>query len=554
MKISDFKGFEIISNIEKQIFLPKDSTVAIDVVVKAKKIAENGSFNINYISNKVSITNTIIIPIQSNPIYINKGVYVKLLPKQMWQQTIIPVGVKGTNTALLEISKSEIPNILEIINNLEANSSDNLQYILDKTFPLIYFNKIVKEEEITDKFSENIRNVLLMLKKYQVHNGGFFNNLNNKEQNQKLINYAGEFMLEAKENGYQVNEGVLNKWIRFQKREILKMEFVQSRVGYERAYTLYTMVKSGVLKEKDLLEYKQYLSDVLKEKLYLILSFIELEQTKQAKIILDNIDIEKNISKFNITEISLLLNIYTTIKNREISEMLLTRLNKLIKDKKNTSTEIVLSLNSILKNKINNEKRGDINISYQINHGESKKFNSSEKLSYLNIPLEFTLSKHIDIINDSKDTLYINMLNTGSSNKIKNSYLKQNKIYIKNSYLAIDNTAIDMRKLKVGAFYKQKIKYTNKNNIRQQISVFIPIPAGVELIYSNIPMTFDFDNSNKENLLKAEISIKEMGSKQIILIFKTVFKGQFKSYPIKTYTKNYFYFNKYTSQKNMQIN
>ena len=553
IKINDLKNFDIASDIEKQIILKKDSLVKTKIVIKAKKTIANGSLSIICKSNKIFTKNNVIIPIQSNPIYSQNNISIKVLPSQTWQHTLIPIGIRGTNTAKLEISESETPNFLKILNTINENKSSELQYIIDKSFPLIYYNNLLSNKKNIYIYSETIKNALITLKKYQAPNGGFFNNLNSKQTSQDITNYAGDFMLEAKRNGYDVNENIFNNWIRYQKREILKIQFIQTKAKHEWSYTLYTLTKSNFLEIDNLIKYKNYLSSTLIEKLYLALSFIELKQIKQAEVILNKINIKKNINHFNIKEVSLMLDIYNKLDNN-LSILLSTHLNKLIKNKKNTSTEIILSLNSILKNIKNKKYNNSININYQINHGEDKKFISKNRLSYLNIPLEFTLPKHIDIVNTSKDTIYINLLNSGSSNKIKNTYLKQNKIKIKNTYLNIDNSPINMNDIKEGTFYKQIISYNNTDkNKKQRVSVFIPVSAGVKLIYSNKLMMFDLKANGIENLLKTEMEIEPLKTNKIILIFKTIFTGKYNSFPIKTYTKNYFYYNKYTPQFNIQI-
>lgn len=555
IEVKDLTSFEILSNPERFIIIEKDSSVYFTIIVQAKSRVGKGEFTIKSNSNKSSASKKISIPIQSNPIYINSSISAILHPQLTWQQTIIPIGVKGTNTATIEVSDTYIPSIMQIVKSLEKNSSHSLSYIINKNFPLIYLNNAIEDEKKIRQFTKSINDALMLLMQYQTVKGGFVNKLADNQPNMWLTSYVGEFMLEAKLNGYIMNEGVFNKWLRFQQRELHKMGFASNRGCYKQAYQLYTLAKSGFIQTEYLDDYSCYLSGELSEKYYLAMAYIELDKKKQAILLVNCDSIIQEVHTLNIIETALLLNTSNKLNLSDLSTILVNRLNDLIKDINNSPNEIAITLNSILQNIYSLKENSNIRLNYQINHGKNIQFINSSSLSYLNIPLEFTLSKNIDIVNNGFDNVYLSILNCGSPKAIVDHYLKSDRLTIQNQYFNLDNTSINMNNIRVGSFYKQVIKYKNRDkNIKQELSISIPISSGVELVYSNVPILFNANQNKTDDLLKTELTVEPLNSKEIILIYKSLFKGSFTSFPIKTYNTNKFYFEKYTGQSELHIN
>ena len=193
-------------------------------------------------------------------------------------------------------------------------------------------------------------------------------------------------------------------------------------------------------------------------------------------------------------------------------------------------------------------------LTYQINNGKEVPYKSNAPLSYITIPLEFTLPKHIDIKNTGTHALYVNLIHSGSPQKIAGYYAKSNKLTIVNQYYYLDNSPIKILNLNAEEFYKQIITYKNLDYLlKQNLSISIPIPCGVELIYSNVPFLTDENRANNKGVIQTQFILKPFEVTEIVMVYKTKFKGRYISYPIKTFNNNIFYSETYTPQSNINI-
>ena len=172
-----------------------------------------------------------------------------LQPGETWETTYRPIGMKGTNKGVVEVSS--IPSL-----KLE----DRLQYLLQYphgcieqtvsgAFPQLFLDNLMELSAAEKSTSEsNVRVALDKLKSFQIYSGGFsYWPGQESTANDWGTNYAGHFMLEAKAKGYSIPVGVLPNWIKFQQQRAnnwsADIDSYGSRSSNEliQAYRLYTL-------------------------------------------------------------------------------------------------------------------------------------------------------------------------------------------------------------------------------------------------------------------------------------------------------------------------
>ncbi len=125
------------------------------------------------------------------------------------------------------------------------------EQLVSKAFPLLYIgefkNMTEKELEMT---KANVREAIRQLYGRQYQHGGFMYWPGYEYSNPWISSYAGQFLLEARQKGYDVNQGVINRWLAFQRKAAQTGEYENSRYSYyqydlQQAYCLYTLALSG---------------------------------------------------------------------------------------------------------------------------------------------------------------------------------------------------------------------------------------------------------------------------------------------------------------------
>lgn len=156
--------------------------------------------------------------------------------------------------AKLELSR--MPGI-----DLSANMAYLLDYphgcseqITSQAFPVLYvedFINVTKGQKET--LSAKVSEVIHMLASRQASDGGFVYWPGDYYSSEWISTYAGHFLLEAKNKGYDVPENVLSKWIQFQQKTARNWTPTNPYNGYygmsmtelQQAYRLYTLALSG---------------------------------------------------------------------------------------------------------------------------------------------------------------------------------------------------------------------------------------------------------------------------------------------------------------------
>jgi alpha-2-macroglobulin len=148
--------------------------------------------------------------------------------------------------ATLEFTGFPSINCGEIFTYLSNYSFNCSEQISSKGISLLAIKKMLpaeKQKEIDTMIPELLR----QLYQRQLGSGGFVYWPGNTEANGWISSMAGQFMISAAQNGYNVNKGVLAIWSRYQKKNV--QDYRNSDNGgsgdLEQAYRLYTLALNG---------------------------------------------------------------------------------------------------------------------------------------------------------------------------------------------------------------------------------------------------------------------------------------------------------------------
>ncbi len=158
------------------------------------------------------------------------------------------------NWVKMELSRIPSIDLNRRFDYLENYMHHCTEQLTSKGFPLLYaedFRNMTDFEKETTK--KNIKEAIRLLYGRQLNNGGFVYWPGSNTAEDWISSYAGHFLLEARNKGYDVNQSVINKWIAYQKKmaQNWTYEYYQtSRYSYyqndlQQAYRLYTLALAG---------------------------------------------------------------------------------------------------------------------------------------------------------------------------------------------------------------------------------------------------------------------------------------------------------------------
>ncbi|MTI22568.1 hypothetical protein E1176_16165 [Fulvivirga sp. RKSG066] len=176
-------------------------------------------------------------------------------PGQSWSTDYSPIGVEGTNSAIMEVSSFPQLNLESRLDYLIRYPHGCVEQVTSSVFPQLHLDKVLDlSDERKKEIENNIRAAIERLRNFQNSDGGLsywpgqYSNYSGWG-----TNYAGHFMIEAEASGYSLPTGFKKSWVRFQTTRANEWDDTRnSDYRYWRrssqntqAYRLYTLALAG---------------------------------------------------------------------------------------------------------------------------------------------------------------------------------------------------------------------------------------------------------------------------------------------------------------------
>jgi uncharacterized protein YfaS (alpha-2-macroglobulin family) len=161
------------------------------------------------------------------------------------KEEIIPPGLAGTNSAVLELSTIPPVNLEERLRYLITYPHGCVEQTTSQTFAQLYLPDIMElSAERKKEIETNIRYGISQLSRFQLSSGAmsYWQGLN--EANDWGTSYAGHFMLAAEKKGYSLPSGFKKSWISYQQTTAQNFEISKNKYYNNdelQAYRLYVL-------------------------------------------------------------------------------------------------------------------------------------------------------------------------------------------------------------------------------------------------------------------------------------------------------------------------
>ncbi|MEZ4778008.1 MAG: MG2 domain-containing protein [Flavobacteriaceae bacterium] len=223
---------EKILNFEFEV-LPADTFQTIEVIASGN--GENASYKV-----EIDVENP-------NPISQKTTTYT--LSENASESILFETfGVTGTNGATLEFSTLPPMDFNRRLEYLIQYPHGCIEQTTSSVFPQLYLEDIF---DITldrkNDIQKNIKAAITRLGNFQLANGGLSYWSGEQDADDWGTNYAGHFMIEAKQKGYALPLTFLDNWLRYQKNAARQWQNNDARYNSSlvQAYRLYTLALAG---------------------------------------------------------------------------------------------------------------------------------------------------------------------------------------------------------------------------------------------------------------------------------------------------------------------
>ena len=214
-------------------------------------------------------------------------------PGEAWNTSYQPVGMVGTNAATLEISGMPPINLEKRLHYLVSYPHGCIEQTTSRAFPLLFVKDI---QELTDHekdfYDERVKSAIRRISSFTVGSGGFSYWPGHREANEWGTNYAGHFLLEAQQQGYNVSAGVLKNWKKYQLNQASRWT-ARTDVSWSdltQAYRLYTLALAGSPDRGAMNRLRERKKLTVPARWRLAAAYILTGQPEAARDIIDNIE------------------------------------------------------------------------------------------------------------------------------------------------------------------------------------------------------------------------------------------------------------------------
>ncbi|HNQ61354.1 MAG TPA: MG2 domain-containing protein [Bacteroidia bacterium] len=403
-----------------------------------------------------------------------------------------PIGMQGTNKAVLEISSFPPINLNSRLEYLVQYPHGCIEQTTSAVFPQLFLGSFMDlSPERKSEIETNIKAGILRISTFQAADGGFSYWAGSNKGDEWGSNYAGHFLLEAQTVGYTIPPSLLDQWKRFQKQKANAWSYgAYEHTTLMQAYRLYTLALAKTPEFGAMNRLKEFGAISVEAKWCLAAAYQLAGQNDIAKNITAQIGTAvksykelSNTYGSDLRDKAMILEALALMGEKSKAAPLVKELAERLSSAEwlstQTSAYCLVALAKFI-NKSSISKK--LNYSYRLN-SVNKEVASLTPFSQINLPIKGTSVGMVELENKSTGTLFVRVLLSGQPESGFSLPATDNHLKIDIVYRAIDGTVIDISKLKQGTDFIAEVNVFNPGTRSdyEQMALSQIFPSGWEI-------------------------------------------------------------------------
>jgi len=308
-------------------------------------------------------------------------------------------------------------------------------------------------------------------------------------------NYAGHFLLEAQNHGYNVPSGLLEKWKQYQRNMARNYNGTGKFYGYAyehydliQAYRLYLLALAGTPEMGAMNRLRENNTTLLQAKWMLAAAYFQAGQKAIAYEITKNLP--TNISAYREMDYSygsdfrdeaMMLETMTMMGDYTKAYNIVDKLSQIMRGNGWLSTqETAYGLMAMAKYA---GKKGTaaLDVEYKLNDGNWTSISGKSCITQINLELNKKGKGTIEVRNKNKTPIFTNLVLTGIPEAEK-EVAEQKNVNMDVSYTDTKGNIIDPSKLKQGTDFIAEVRISNPGNEElDNMALSVIIPSGWQI-------------------------------------------------------------------------
>ncbi|GHV10154.1 hypothetical protein FACS1894162_2880 [Bacteroidia bacterium] len=418
-------------------------------------------------------------------------------------------GTSDDDWVKLEVARIPSVDVTRRFDFLYNYSHYCSEQLTSKALPLLFISQFKEvDSQESDLIKKNVREAIKNLYGRQLLNGGIVYWPGNSSADEWITSYAGSFLVMAKEKGYEVNEGVLNKWKSFQKKAVQNWsqetkdgtsDYRYYDTQYQQAYRLYSLALAGAPELGAMNRLKEIKDMSVQTRWCLAAAYALNGKTKPAEELIFNVS--TTIAPYNSgytygtsdRDEAMILQTMVLMRRLEPAFQQAQKIAKSLSQQTyfdTQSTAFALVAMGSLAEKVS----GTIEFDWTLN-GKKQPAVKSAKAGYqLQLPKKAG-DGTLALTNKGKGVLYVNVVSKSRPTTDTIPAIANN-LRLDVAYFDLSGKPIDVAELKQGTDFVARVQITNTNVVNDYTDIALThiIPSGWEIF--NERMTGGTDTSD----------------------------------------------------------
>jgi len=469
---------------------------------------------------------------------------------EQFSRNVKPVGMHGTNNGVLEVSRFMPINLEKRLKFLVRYPHGCIEQTTSAVFPQLFLEHMIKlSDKKKDEIQNNVRSGLNRLREFQLPEGGFGYWPGSDHVSHWGTNYAGHFMLEAKEKGYDIPSGLLDGWIGYQKKAARNWREKNYYDTYKnssliQAYRLYTLALAGSPAKGAMNRMRKMEKISMQAKWRLAAAYELTGKSKVAQNIIDGLATDvKDYRELgytygsNIRDRAMILESLILMNHQGKARKVALELGERLGSERWYSTQTTAyALLAISKFLGTNDPDEPMKFKYSINGGKWKNVVSEVPVAQIELPIKNAESIAVKVKNKSSNMIFSRVIVDGIP-AIGEEENQANDLKMHIRYTDMDGEVIDPAKIEQGADFRAIVSVTHPGIRKhyEELALTQIFPSGWEIHNFRLDQTSnyqdDYDSPEYQDIRDDRIytyfDLRRGDTKQFVFQLNATYLGRY---------------------------
>jgi alpha-2-macroglobulin len=489
-----------------------DMTINFDLAVKSEiGIAK---VEVTATSGNFKGTDVIEIEVRNPNTPVTKIAEALVDAGKTWESPVVPFGILGTNSALLEVSSMPPINLGPRLYYLLQYPYGCVEQTTSAIFPQIYLSQIKTMTDIENlKVQRNVTAGIEKLKSFITRDGGFAYWPGQADTDEWGSSYAGHFLVEAEKKGYFVPADIIKRWKKYQKGKALEWRNLDTYYNSDlmQAYRLYTLALAGS-PELGAMNRLRETGDLTSTAAWMLAAaYAKAGQLEAAKKLTANLAISVKPYRelwytygSDIRDKAFILETLGLLGERAKGFALLKEISSSLSNPYNwmSTQEVAYCLKAV--SEFAGAEKGQLKFEYTINGGKSVSVGSELPVSQVAIPIDGLKKGNVKVVSESTGALYVRVVTEGTPARGNEEDAASNLI-VDVVYTSEKGVVIDPSSLEQGQEFIAEVTVTHPGarDAYYNMALSQVFPSGWEI--NNARITDDQSEATSSNFTYQDI-------------------------------------------------